>query len=306
MEITKTLKRYRRRVVQPGSPFRILRKAFLYAKNPVESVQRLQMRNEVLRAISPAATEQVAQMNREGFCRHPSGSDTALVSELAAEIDQRSATQPVGGDHATVRKFWSRLTSPEDLHPESIFVRFAMQPHLVQIATAYMGMVPYLSNIQVLVSFGTDNAKWEESQLWHRDYHDTKTLRFWMYLSDVTEPKHGPFTYLPLDPSRQVPNGFFPGRVSDEAMNACGLGKHSQAVYGKRLNCFSIDTARCYHMGSRVALGEKRIAYLATFNTHASLYPFWNDIRTAGKKLTPLQELLLLPGHGNGAGAGMA
>lgn len=306
MEITKTLKRYRRRVVQSGSPFRILRKAYLYAKNPVESVQRLQMRNEVLREVSPAAEAQLGQLNREGFCWHPEGVDRELLTELAAEIAHRSATPPVGGDQATARKFWSKLTSPEDLHPDSVFVRFAMQPHLVQIATAYLGMVPYLSNIQVLTSFGTDNAKWEESQLWHRDYHDTKTMRFWIYLSDVTEEKHGPFTYLPLEPSREVPNGFFPGRVSDEAMNNCGLGQHSHAVYGPQLTCFSIDTARCYHMGSRVALGEKRIAYLATFNTHASLYPFWNDIRTGGRKLTPIEELLLLPGHGGGAASGMA
>ncbi|HEX8296724.1 MAG TPA: hypothetical protein VF593_10510, partial [Chthoniobacteraceae bacterium] len=124
--------------------------------------------------------------------------------------------------------------------------------------------------------------------------------------SDVTEQKHGPFTYLPLEPSRQVPNGFFPGRVTDEEMSASGLAPEVQAVYGKRLTCFSIDTARCYHMGSRLALGEKRIAYLATFNTHASLYPFWNDIREEGASLTPLQRLLLSPGRGDGQPAGMA
>lgn len=305
MEIQKTLKRCRRRIVQSGSPFRLLRKAYLYARNPAESLERLQRRSEVLREMRPGAEEQLAQMNREGFCWHPTGVDPTLISELAAEIDRRAASRPTGADHATERKFWSRLTTPEDLHPESVFVRFAMQPHLVQLATAYMGMVPYLSNIQVLVSFGTDNTKWEESQLWHRDYHDSKTMRFWIYLSDVTEPKHGPFTYLPLEYSRQVHNSFFPGRVSDEEMNAAGLGPKAHAVFGPRLTCFSIDTARCYHMGSRVALGEKRIAYLATFNTHASLYPFWNDIRATRAQLDPLQELLLAPGAGNAPAAAM-
>ncbi|HEX8295597.1 MAG TPA: hypothetical protein VF593_04820, partial [Chthoniobacteraceae bacterium] len=166
MEIQKTLKRYRRRVVQSGSPFRVLRKAYLYARNPIESIERLQQRNEVISAMTSPAREQLGQLNREGFCWHQNGVDPALLQELAGEIEQRAAARPTGADNATERKFWSRLTSKEDLHPESVFVRFAMQPHLVQIATAYMGMVPYLSNIQVLVSFGTEATKWEESQLW--------------------------------------------------------------------------------------------------------------------------------------------
>lgn len=297
MALTSTLQEYHRRITASGSPFRVLRKAALYATHPRESVSRLVLKNDLLRNLPASIKQPTAEMERTGFARTDGIIDQSLLHELTAEIDRRMEGYRPGVDKVTERKFWSRLTSEEDLDPSTIFIRFAMQQNVVKMATAYMGMVPYLSNVQVLVSFGTEAGKWAESQLWHRDYHDTKTLRLWVYLTDVTEVKHGPFTYLPLEQSRKVPNTFFPDRVSDEQMESLGFAKDAQAVNGPRHSCFAIDTARCYHMGSRLELGQIRVAYLATFNTHASLWPFYNNITVAEEsKLSPLDRMLLCPG----------
>jgi hypothetical protein len=296
MSIAKTLRRYRRKILGSGSPFRLLRKAALYTGQPVESISRLVGLGRLLKSCPAAVSDAVTAMERDGFARTDDALQGPLLAELAAEIDLRLKNHKPGADGVTERKFWSRLTTEADLHSQSVFVRFAMQENLLKMAAGYLGMVPYLSNVQVLVSFGTDNKVWEESQLWHRDYHDTKTLRLWVYLSDVLELKHGPFTYLPLELSRKVRNGFFPGRVSDAQMEADGLAANAESVYGQRLASFAIDTARCYHMGSRLPLGEIRVAYLATFNTHASLWPFYNDIRLSqGEALSPTQRLVLSP-----------
>jgi hypothetical protein len=294
MQLLNTIRRYQYRLTSPGSPFRILRKAALYAAHASETLDRFRRRTDLLRALPPAITKATEAMERDGFARADAVPDPALLAELGAEVARRMVGHELKA--TSDRRFWSRITTEEDLQPESIFVRFALQENVVKLATAYMGMVPYLSNIQVLVSFGTEAGVWEESQLWHRDYHDTKTLRLWVYLSDVAEPKHGPFTYLPLTESRQVQNTFFPGRVTDDEMNKAQLGQKAEAVFGPRMSCFAIDTARCYHMGSRVQLGEARVAYLATFNTHATLWPSPNGISVASTEaLSPIERLLLTP-----------
>lgn len=295
MQIKQTIRHYRRSIVASGSPFRVLRKAAMYAKNPVETATRLIDPTGLRRNLSPEVSASLENMNRDGFSYAHGELDPTLMAELTNTIDTRMQEPGIVEKNISERKFWSQIQRPEDLRPDSVFVRFALQPNLVKLAAAYLKMVPYLSSVQALVSFGTEcgqQGQWTESQLWHRDYHDTKTLRMWLYLSDVSTPEHGPFTYLPAGYSRQVKNTFFPRRISDEAMDQSGIAKHAQPVYGNRNTPFYIDTTRCYHLGSRVALGERRIAYLATFNTHASVYPFYNGIKVEGQ-LSPLQKLLL-------------
>lgn len=186
------------------------------------------------------------------------------------------------------------MTASRDLRSDSTFVRFALQPSILRVASAYFGgKVPYLSGVQLLLSHGSDNVHWEQSQLWHRDYSDSRILKLWVYLTDVTGEKNGPFTYLPADASNKVKNDFFfPGRISDEAMETSGQASKAQKVFGARLTSFYIDTARCYHLGSRLKLGEHRLAYIAAFTTHAQLYPCENGISLDGK-VSEIENLAL-------------
>lgn len=173
-------------------------------------------------------------------------------------------------------------------------MRFALQDAIVRLATAYLGEVPYLSSVQIFQSLSTGQTdRWGESQLWHLDHEDSTTVKVWVYLSDVPDVEHGPFTFLPLADSRKVKDGFFPGRLSDEALVAQGVADRAVQVKGPRLaTAFYVDSSRCYHLGSRVHPGCYRVVYEATFVTHASLYPIESGIRL-GLDISPLHHLFL-------------
>lgn len=47
----------------------------------------------------------------------------------------------------------------------------------------------------------------------------------------------------------------------------------AQAIRAPRLSAFMVDTARCLHMGSRVAPGHERLLYTATYISIPRLYP---------------------------------
>jgi len=119
-------------------------------------------------------------------------------------------------------------------------------------------------------------------------------LKFWVYLNDVFHEDDGPFTYLPLAYSRQVRNNFFPGRISDEAITKAGFAGKAIRVCGPRLKSFFIDTGRCYHLGSRLKAGYTRFAYLATFVSHAPLYPSDTKFPLTAK-MSELEKLVLAP-----------
>lgn len=289
MNLKNTFQHYQQRSTAPGSPLRYLRKAYVALRHPGSTLRRSRLGTRLASGLSADLRQQLAEITATGYATASQEIDAALL----AELDHAAAAKlQAGTPGKALRSFFTQVTDDSDLHADSIYVRFALQPAVQKIVCAYFGHVPYLADVQVLKSHGSSSDTWEESQLWHRDYGDSKMIKLWVYLTDVKQPENGPFTYLPIAPSRQVPNTFIPGRVSDEAMNATGLAAQAVAVYGPRLKTFYIDTALCYHLGSRLQPGQIRVAYIATFASHASLYPFNNRIATHSK-LSETERLLL-------------
>lgn len=289
MNLINTLKTYQKRATAPGSPLRYLRKAFVALRHPGTTLRRARLGTRLASDLPADFRSRIAELNATGYAAAGPEIDAGLLAELDRAAD---AKLQAGEQGRNLRSFFTQITDDSDLHADSIYVRFALQPGIQKIVSAYFGHVPYLADVQVLKSHGTDRDTWEESQLWHRDYGDSKTIKLWVYLTDVEKQESGPFTYLPVAPSARVPNTFIPGRVSDEAMAATGLADQAIAVYGPRLKCFYIDTALCYHLGSRLKQGQVRVAYIATYLSHASLYPFDNRITTHGQ-LSETEKLLL-------------
>lgn len=289
MNLINTLKTYQKRATAPGSPLRYLRKAFVALRHPSTTLRRARLGTRLASDLPADFRSRIAELNATGYAAAGPEIDAGLLAELDRAAD---AKLQAGEQGRNLRSFFTQITDDSDLHADSIYVRFALQPGIQKIVSAYFGHVPYLADVQVLKSHGTDRDTWEESQLWHRDYGDSKTIKLWVYLTDVEKQESGPFTYLPVAPSARVPNTFIPGRVSDEAMAATGLADQAIAVYGPRLKCFYIDTALCYHLGSRLKQGQVRVAYIATYLSHASLYPFDNRITTHGQ-LSETEKLLL-------------
>ena len=279
----------RRKIAEPGSPFRYLRKAALYLANGPASVRRAWLGSSIARDLPPALQPKLEALRETGFAEAEESSNP-LIEELERFCAEKLAR---GRDLTSgMINHWARFTEPADRDQDGILVRLALQDSVLALACSYFGQVPYLADVDIVVSIGTGKAQWGTSQLWHCDYADHRTLKYWIYLSDVAEHDDGPFTYIPKGPSRNVPNTFFPGRVSDETISASVSPGDIKEVYGKSRRSFYIDTSVSYHCGSRLAAGRRRIAYVATFLTKHSLYPMDNGIAKTGS-LPVLQRLVL-------------
>ena len=235
-------------------------------------------------------TQVLEKLRRDNF--HPA--NDLVDQNLLAELQAAAEKLIVGAEQAprsANKNFWSQLLS-RDLEVDNIFVRFALQERILKLVGAYFGESPFLHNLNLFASFGTNNETWQDSQLWHQDHADAKILKLWVYVTDVLTPAEGPFTYLPGHASKKVPNPF-QQRVSDETMAELGFDKQSVAVMGPKSTCFLIDTRHCYHQGSRVEFGHKRIAYAATYVSFASSSGTGNQVKKGNSNLSRLQYLTL-------------
>lgn len=281
---------YRNKVLAAGSPFRHLRKIKLYAQHPGATLARRRTASAL--QLAPELRSTVKTLSQSGYCMAGNEIDQGLLSELAVTCAPRIAEVKINTAAGEGKNFWQKLLDTSNLTTDSIFVRYALQPDVLNIVSGYFGEVPYLAYVQLIISYGTENNSWQSSQLWHLDYDDSKMIKLWTYLTDVTDLDYGPFTLLPAKPSSRVTNTFFPGRVSDEQVERQAGTENFKRIMGPKNTSFYVDTYRCYHQGSRLALNNIRIGYVATYISHASLYPFTNKI-TQNTALSELQKRVI-------------
>src|SRR5687768_2375692 len=117
----------------------------------------------------------------------------SLYDELAAEVARLEAEQADVIDEARKaadlpgksKTFIHELLGKKPpLDPSSIWVRFALQNPVLQIANSYYGMFTHLRfyNVWHTMKTTTDARR---SQLWHRDPEDWQILKVFVYVSDV-------------------------------------------------------------------------------------------------------------------------
>jgi len=290
MNIRNTLKKYQNRYYASGSPLRYVRKATLELSNPGAGRERAKVGASVAAGLPASLQQRVADLKSTGYA----DAGEELDPKLLAELDQTATGRLTNGYKGTkIRSFFTKYTDDQDLNSDSIFVRFALQPSVQKLVCSYFGnTVPYLGEVAVIQSHSNGNDQWTDSQLWHLDFSDSRTVLLWVYLTDVNTDEQGPFAYLPVEASRKVKNSFFPKRVPDDVVESAGLSKDVRKVYGPRLKSFYVDTARCYHLGSRLRGDQTRLVYLATFITHKPLYPLDNGIKLNGA-VSDVERLLL-------------
>lgn len=233
-------------------------------------------------------------MDKEGFAEAAPDVDSTLVKEVCEKLRKKAEgiTIDPGADKSG-KNFWKHLLRDEKLTTDSPYVKLALSPAVLNMAAQYFGEVPYLAYIQVTYSHPTDNASWKASQMWHQDYDDKKLFKLFVYCTDVKEAGDGPFTYLPKHLSNKIPNTFIPGRVEDDVMSKyVDLDKDVHVLMGDAESTFYIDTRSCYHLGSRIAEGHKRIAFMVGFVRYGSMNEFDNGIEITSE-LTDLEKLVL-------------
>ena len=177
---------------------------------------------------------------------------------------------------AMTKDFLIRLSDEDivgqNLTTQNPMVSLTLAESLLKLAACYLQSAPFLAYVITTLSiYRGDEPK--SSQLWHKDYDDTRLLKLFIYLTDVNSPADGPFTFVEAVNSDKVKNSFFNRHLNDVEFKQQVADANLVQMVKPKLTCFLVDTSRCYHMGSRLARGHQRLMLTALYICPPSNYP---------------------------------
>lgn len=261
--------------------------------------KRERKRQAQLLKVSPAEKLKALALNRDGYAVLTELMDPAIQREFAdAGLARLKGIEESETNQAsTWKKFWVRLLDVEmqdgRLSADNIFVQYALQPAVINVVATALGEIPWLD--YVLLSYsryaGDDLAS---SQLWHRDHDDIRVIKLFSYLTDVEDDGDGPFTFLPRQSTDKFGYPLLGSHFPDERVFEKVPLSDVKVMKAPRLTSFMVDTAKCLHMGSRMAPGHGRLLYTATFFAFPRMYP-GADKRpfSPTPDTSPLQKLIM-------------
>jgi hypothetical protein len=160
------------------------------------------------------------------------------------------------------------LFAPEDIDPGNPLFQLAFSAQVLDIADDYFGGRLSLDSIQVLYSWPTHGQDLRASQMWHKDYGDSRSFHYIAYLNDVNGPEDGPFSFIDKRDTRRIMPSAHIRRISDSKFSKeLGEGRLREFL-GSAGDSIYVDPAACYHSGSRCK--NSRLAIFVTFNTSNS------------------------------------
>jgi len=74
-------------------------------------------------------------------------------------------------------------------------LKFYLSPEFIYVASNYLGYVPQLNEFIIEKTIPVGSVAAVQSQNWHRDPQEKRTLKIFLYLSDVSSDS-GPFIYV--------------------------------------------------------------------------------------------------------------
>lgn len=195
--------------------------------------------------------------------------DTSLkLPHLEQLIEASETVISERGDqpHPDRRKpFMSDLRQDRDLVDHPAFLDFVLSPPVLKVAASYLRQCPLLSRTRPPgVRMVESSSKYDpeaggpyrDSQLYHRDLHDSPLLYVIVLVRDVTE-RSGPFTFLAGSASDRVAKATGDGkrgrpyRLSDEEVYSHVAPDEAISMTLPRGTVLFIDSSRCFHYGSR-------------------------------------------------------
>jgi hypothetical protein len=282
-----------------------------YLKWRLDNLPAERAYRQLVRPLQGESARVLADLNRDGIAIAPVETllgSAAPFQELKRrveelETEQAEALTAARAEAATIGEkktfIYNVLGDRPVLDPTSIFVRFALQPQLLQIANAYFGLCTQLRFYNVWHTFATDVPA-RRSQLWHRDPEDRLILKAFVYLSDVDEGA-GPFTYAagthPKGPRRKEAEYFYEAnrgarRSNDEQMAKVVPPERWIPAVGAAGTIIFADT-RGYHKGG-LARTSDRLMYNCMYVSPASrCREFFERQRVDFSQLSTEQALAL-------------
>jgi hypothetical protein len=205
-------------------------------------------------------TEQIEQ---DGYAPGPVIAPQALAAMQAIYGARKPRINPNPRAHP-----FQNMVEPQDYTADHPLMRFAFSRDVLDVADDYFDGRFLLDSIQVLHSWPTE-GKLRASQLWHKDFGDSRSLHCVAYLNDVTSDEGGPFTFVDKRDTRRIHASPFIRRISDQRFaRELGSGR-IRSFHGKAGESVWVDPSVCYHNGSRC-----RVPRLAIFVTFFSDKPF--------------------------------
>ncbi len=181
------------------------------------------------------------------------------------------------------------LPKGEAHSPDSALVKLALDPKLLEIVAAYLGLWPRLHAVNSWLNFPTDDPA-QASQMWHRDGDDLKLIKVFIYLVDVDEER-GPFSFIPKTHpfgaySAKVPAHKDRIRVTDEEMSR-DFGPETHLVCTGPANTMILADTVGYHRGGKPRSGSR---ILLTF-TYTSGWPSKRHFLMSGEPSWQMNDM---------------
>lgn len=192
-----------------------------------------------------------------------------------ATIEALQFYQSSKGDQKNNKTYLREMFTIKDVRPSSAIFKLATSPDLISLAGSYFKSSPVLYNITLMISPKIQgNVKLAGSQKFHRDGDDSKNLKFWLMLEDVSN-EMGPTFVLDKISSEALARKI--NYRQGQKIEDCLLVDKTQDLFslvGKKGSGFVVDTSQCFHMGSRNQGAKPRLVLMIHYVTRKSNY-FW-------------------------------
>ena len=146
-----------------------------------------------------------------------------------------------------------------------------LKTDIFDFALDYFNSVPMLRSINCFYTEGKDDFSLNSSMNWHKDLHHKKLIKIMYCVSDISE-ENGPTNFFDKKNSRNLKYINYPNYFSDDDLELQNHKFSCEKFIGLSGEAFAIDTAQCFHMGSRSK--KDRLQIIITISPYASrLYP---------------------------------
>ena len=232
---------------------------------PAEIRARTHAASELALTLDPAL--EVSEKN--GYLHLPARSmpDVSAICATGRELANKLFDASAGPGGKTFHR--NQLANQAQ---RRALLALALDPAMVAMASAYLGVLPVLTDLDYFMSVPSP-PPWKKSQLWHCDDDSPRQLKIFVYCDDVNED-NGPFEMIGAGASTSARSALgyrYAGRryrVTDAEMDEHVPREQQLSVTGGHGSAFVVDTARCFHKGSRIVKTSKyRMVAVALYVT---------------------------------------
>ena len=222
-------------------------------------VQYFKRKFAFIRLGRPIKAERIDErkgFKRTDFLKLPYGDEALNACKKIIKEKNISSLLEESSKNRLSKPWMTNVLEEEDFLSFPEIIKFASSSQVLSIVSTYLGTVPIIGDIRLWVS--AKNDKVESSQELHIDQEDYRQVKLFLYIEDVSSSQ-GPLSFFPAskrDCIFKIAQDPF-NRVHDYEIDKDFLEKEIIEFSGNEGDIVFIDTARCFHFGSRVREGRR-------------------------------------------------